>query len=66
MRERGERSGADLAGAGDDVFVGGEFFEAHGAAGVEFVGRDADFGAHAEFAAVGEAGRGVGVDAGSY
>ena len=35
--------------------VAGEFAQAHGAAGVEFVGGDADLGAEAEFAAVGEA-----------
>ena len=45
-------------------FVGGEFFKAHGAAGSDFVGADADFGAHAEFAAVSEARGGVPIDGG--
>ena len=36
--------------------VAGEFAEAHGAAGVELVGGDADLGAEAELATVGEAG----------
>jgi hypothetical protein len=34
-----------LAVAVDAVLVAGEFAQAHGAAGVEFVGGDADFGA---------------------
>ena len=46
----------------DVVFVGGEFFQAHGAAGVQFVGADADFGPHTEFGAVSESRRGVHVD----
>jgi hypothetical protein len=36
--------------------VAGEFAETHGAAGVELVGGDADLGAEAELATVGEAG----------
>src|SRR4051794_5350684 len=53
-----------MAVAGDDPFVGGEVGGAHGAAGVEFVGADADLGAQAVFAAVGETRRGVDHDAG--
>ena len=45
--------------AADDVLVGGQVGGAHGAAGVELVGADADLGAQAVLAAVGEAGRGV-------
>ncbi len=56
--------GAGLAGAGDLVFVGAEFFEAHGAAGVDLVGGDADFRAEAELVSVGEAGGGVPVNGG--
>jgi hypothetical protein len=55
---------ADLAGADADPFIGGEFFEAHGTAGADFVGADADFGAHAELATVGEAGGGIPIDGG--
>jgi len=40
--------------AAEEVFVGGEFIEGHGAAGVEFVGGDADFRGEAEFAAASE------------
>jgi len=57
-------SPADLAVAAEEVFAGGQFFEGHGAAGVEFVGGDADFRAEAEFAAVGEARAGVPLFAG--
>ncbi len=53
-----------LAVAGDDVFVGGELGEAHRAAGVEFLGADAYFGAEAELGAVGEGGGDIHVDAG--
>src|SRR5437016_620920 len=45
--------------------IGGQVGRAHGAAGVELVGADADFGAEAIFAAVGEAGAGVDHDAGA-
>ena len=58
-------SPADLAVAAEEVFVSGEFLEGHGAAGVEFVGGDADFRAEAEFAAVGESGAGVPIDGGA-
>ena len=45
---------ASLAGAVDDVFVGGELLCAYRAAGVETASGNADFSAEAEFAAVGE------------
>ena len=48
-----------LAGAAHDVLEGGELLDADGAAGVQAAGGDADLGAHAELAAVGELGRGV-------
>ena len=38
---------ADVAVADDDEFVGAQVGGAHGAAGVEFVGGDADFGTKA-------------------
>ena len=53
-----------LPRAADDVLVRSQLIEAHGAAGVEFAGADADFRAKTEFAAVGEAGRGVPVNGG--
>ena len=60
---------ADLPIPGDDPFVGRQIRRPHRAAGVEFVGADADLGAQAIFAAVGESGAGVdhhagGIDAG--
>jgi len=55
----GPCSGADLAGAGDLVFITGQLWQAHGTARVELVGADADFTAEAEFPAVVEAGAGV-------
>jgi hypothetical protein len=45
--------------AADAVLVAGEFAQSHRAAGVEFVGGDADLRAEAELAAVGEAGGNV-------
>ena len=39
--------------------VGGELPQAHGAAGVELLGADADLGSEAELLAIGESGRGV-------
>ncbi len=55
----------DLSVACDAVLVGGEFAEAHGAAGVELVGADADFRSEAVFFSVAEAGGAVVVDAGA-
>jgi hypothetical protein len=55
---------ASRAVAADAVLVAGEFAQAHRAAGVEFVGGDADLGAEAELAAVGEAVGDVVEDAG--
>ena len=46
----------------DDVFVGGQLLQPHGAAGVQLLGGDAHLAAEAELAAVGEAGGGVDVD----
>src|SRR3954470_8427073 len=56
-------SHAALAVAGDDPLIGGEVGGAHRAPGVEFVGADADFGAQAVLAAVGETGARVDDDA---
>src|SRR3546814_4635526 len=51
-------SGAGLAFAVDDELERGELAQAHGAAGVELLGRYADLGAEAELLAVDEAGGG--------
>ncbi len=51
-----------LSGAVDNILATGELLKTHGASCVHFLGGDADFGAEAEFAAVGEASRGVDVD----
>ncbi len=48
---------SDLAITGNDPFVGGHLPEGHGAAGMQFLGADADFGTEAELCAIGE-GRG--------
>src|SRR6266852_4589928 len=53
------RSRPGLPGAMDAIFEAGELLGADRAAGVKFAGGDADFRAEAEFAAVGELGRGV-------
>ena len=55
--ERGSRP--RLSGPADLPFVGREPFERDRPAGVEPPGGDADLGAEAEFAAVGELGAGV-------
>src|SRR6478735_12073969 len=52
-------SAPDLTRTADNVLVGRQLLEAHGAAGVELVGADADLGAEAELVAVVEARRGV-------
>lgn len=60
----GEPGGVfDLSAACDAVLVRGEFPESHGAAGVQFVGADADFCAEAVFFSVAEAGGAVVIDA---
>src|SRR4051794_20363630 len=64
LRRTCVESAPGLAGAADDVLGGGELAEAHGAAGVELLGADADLGAEAELFAVDEAGRGVDEDGG--
>ena len=65
--DRGDRSQplslADLAVAVDDVLERRQLAQADRAAGVQLLGRVADLGAHPELEAVGEAGRGVDVDA---
>jgi hypothetical protein len=50
------RSRLGLPVSPDAVLVARQLAQAHGAAGVELVGGDADLGAEAELAAVGEAG----------
>ena len=50
----GEQS-ADLAVAGDDVFVAGQLLQAHGAPGVKLLGGDADLRAEPKLAAIREA-----------
>jgi hypothetical protein len=49
-------SAADVAVAAHDVLGGGELAEAHGAAGVQLLGADADLRPEAELLAVDEAG----------
>jgi len=65
VNARGSSVRCDLAVAFDQEFVGAELTEAHGAAGVEAVGADADFGAVAKFKAIGEARAGVPVNGGA-
>ena len=56
---------ADLTGAVDDVFIGAQLLQAHGAPGVELLGGDAHFAAQAELSAVGEPGGGVDINCGA-
>ena len=44
-RKSSRRSDPDVAVAGDDVLVGTQVGGAHGSAGVEFIGGNADLGA---------------------
>src|SRR6201992_2153096 len=53
------RSRSCLSGAVNTIFEACKLFGADRAAGVEFSGGDADFGAEAEFTAIGELRRGV-------
>src|ERR1019366_8980901 len=53
-----------LAVANSEPLVAGQFLQAHRAARADLVSADADLGAHAELAAVGEAGRGVPINRG--
>src|SRR6266851_1516926 len=55
---------AHLAAAANHVFVGSQLAQSHRAPRMEAIGRDAGFGAEAEFEAVGEARRCVYVDRG--
>src|SRR6266436_4365382 len=55
---------AHLAVAANHVFVGSQLAQSHRAARMQAIGRDAGFGAEAEFEAVGEARRRVYVDRG--
>ena len=48
-----------MTGAANDVFERGQLLDADRPAGMQAPGGDADFRAHAEFAAVGELRRGV-------
>src|SRR6201996_2310874 len=52
-------SGPDLPAAAHLVFIAGQLFDADRPARMHLAGGDADLGPHAEFAAVGELGRGV-------
>ena len=49
----------------DDILIAAQLLQAHGAAGVEFLGGDAHLTAKAELSAVGEAGGAVDVDGGT-
>ena len=56
---------SDLSVAGDDIFIGTELIQSHGAAGVELLGGDAHLTAQTELSAVGEAGGDVDVHGGT-
>ena len=58
-------SGADRPVALHQIFEAGQLLGPHRAARVHLAGGDADLGAHAELAAVGELGRGVDQDDGA-
>ena len=62
--ESRERSDPDLTVALDDPLGRRQLGQGHRAAGVQLLGRDADLGAEAELAAVGEAGARVDHDGG--
>ena len=49
----------DLPASLDDPLVGGQVIDAHRTAGVQLIGRNADFAPHAVFAAVREPGAGI-------
>ena len=49
----------------DDVLVTAQFFQPHGAAGMQLLGGDAHFAAQAELAAIGETGGAVDIDGGA-
>jgi len=51
-----EKSLPHLAIAPDDVFIRCQFLKRHRTAGVELIGTDPDFRAHAKLAPIGEAG----------
>ena len=52
----------DLSVSANDVFVAVEFFQPHGASGVQFLGGDPHFAAETELAAVGKARRNIDVN----
>src|SRR5216684_9427034 len=54
----------DLAVAVTDPLVSRQFLQPHRTAPADLVGADADFGAHAKFAAVGEASGGIPINGG--
>ena len=56
---RASPSRPDLAGTVDTILEGSQLFDADRAAGMHLAGGNADFRAHAEFAAIGELGRGI-------
>ena len=55
---------ARLPVASNQPLIRGDFFEGHGAAGVQFLCADANLCAKAELTAIGEAGGGIVIDTG--
>ena len=55
---------SDLAISTDNVLVGVELLQTHGATGVEFLGGNPHLAAKTEFPSVGEAGRDIDIDRG--
>ena len=55
---------ADLSVAGNYPLLGHQFFECKRPAGVQFLGRNTDFGTKPENTSVGETGGGVGINGG--
>ena len=56
---------SDLARAAHEIFIGGQFFEAHRTAGVESIGADTDLRPKTKFVAVIKTGRGIPEDDGT-
>ena len=59
MHGEGNALRPDLSRAPHNVFVAGELLGPDGTAGVKLAGGNADLRSHAEFAAIGELGRGI-------
>ena len=51
-----------MAVAMDDVFISGQFPQAHGTPGMKLLGGNAHFAAQSEFTAIGKPGGGIDID----